>query len=264
MKKVVLLLYLPVLLISGELKDALIKVKNEHKPLLVYVKSDSCQFCEKMNEKTLNSPLIQESIKGFIFATADKNGEEAKKYLPPTRYTPTIYFIAYQGSKFKAVNVVKGYLGKEDFNLWVEDTKRKLGMDSHNSNSVSVVSTTESVNDGDIWMYDIASGMDYAKQTGKQLMVYVNESNTKWSNKMESETFSDASIKEALDDFVWVKIQKGSAEANAYGLFPTLVPTTYFMLDDTTLVAKSEGYFDSKNFLLWINYAKSKIRSSKK
>jgi len=262
----VLLLYLPVLLISGELKDALIKVRNEHKPLMVYVKSDSCQFCEKMNEKTLSSPLIQNSIKGFIFATADKNGEDAKKYLPPTRYTPTIYFIAYQGSKFKAVNVVKGYLGKEDFNLWVEDTKRKLGMDSGSTNiDTSVASTTqESVNDGDIWMYDIASGMDYAKQTGKQLMVYVNENGTKWSNKMENETFSDASIKEALNDFVWVKVQKGSAEANAYGLTPSLVPTTYFMLDDATLVAKSEGFFDSANFLLWINYAKSKIKSSQK
>ena len=262
MKKIALLLYLPALLISGELKDALYRAKQENKPLMIYVKSDSCQFCDKMKKNTLNTPLIQESMKGFIFATADKNGEEAKKYLPKTRYTPTVYFIKYEAPKFKAVNIVKGYLGKDDFNLWITDTRQKLGMDGTSTVEApqEEISTTPR---SDIWMYDIASGLDYASQTGKQLMVYVDSPDAKWGKwpkKMENETLATDSIKEALSNFVWVRIQKGSAEAKAYGLNPNLIPSTYFMKSDGKDLAKAEGYFNTQDFMIWINYAKSKLK----
>ena len=48
MKKIALLIYLPVMLLSGDLRDALLKARKEHKPVMVYVKSDSCAYCKKM------------------------------------------------------------------------------------------------------------------------------------------------------------------------------------------------------------------------
>ena len=251
MKKIVLLIYLPVLLLSGDLKDALLKARKDHRPIMVYVKSDSCAYCDKMKERTLNDADIQSNIKGFIFVTADKNGKEAKQYLPETRYTPTVYFIS---SKFKVVNTVKGYLGKDDFKLWINDSKTKLGMNSGSTKAVKA-RTTKSEN----WFYDMASAEDYALQTGKQVMVYVENRRSSWSKKMRKKTLLDKEVKKALKNFVWVKLQKNSSEAKSYGLNPKLAPTVYFRRADGTPLATAKGYFGAKDFMLWVNYAKGQI-----
>ncbi len=252
MKKIALLAYIPVLLMSGELKDALIEAKKTHKPLMVYVKSDSCAYCKKMQTKTLSDKSVKKNMEGFIFVKTDKSSEDAKKYLPKTRYTPTTYFIS---PKFKVVNTVKGFLNKDDFNLWINDSKSKLGMSTSKTETPSHISSTKS----EIWFYDIASAEDYAKQIGKNVMVYVENKRSKWSKRMRTETLSDKKVKDALENFVWVKLQKGSAEANAYGLTPKLAPTVYFRKADGTPLATAKGFFDVKDFLKWVNYAKSKL-----
>jgi len=251
MKKIVLLIYLPIILFSGDLRDALLKARKEHKPVMVYVKSDSCAYCKKMKSRTLSDAGVQENIKDFIVVTVDKNEAEAKKYLPATRYTPTIYFIS---PKFKVVNTVKGYLGKDDFNLWVNDSKNKLGMNIETEEAFKPT-TIKSEN----WFYDMASAEDYARQTGKQVMVYVENRRSSWSKKMREETLNDEEIKNALENFVWVKLQKGSAEAKAYGLNPQLAPTVYFRRADGSTLATAKGYFNATDFMLWIKYAKGKI-----
>ena len=251
MKKIVLLIYVPMLLLSGDLKDALLKARKEHKPVMVYVKSDSCTYCNKMKEQTLNDSVIQKNMQGFIFVIADKNGEEAKKYLPATKYTPTTYFIS---SKFKVVNTVKGYLGKKDFNLWINDSKVKLGMNVGTTKAMKS-RTSKSEN----WFYDMASAEDYATQTGKQIMVYVENRRSSWSKKMRKKTLHDKKVKKALKNFVWVKLQKNSSEAKSYGLNPKLAPTVYFRRADGSSLATAKGYFSAKDFLLWVNYAKGQI-----
>jgi len=251
MNKITLFLFVPILMVAGDLKDTLLKAKREHKPIMVYVKAEKCQYCAKMKKTTLSDSKVKENIKDFLFVITDKNSDDAKKYLPSTRYTPTVYFIS---SKFKVVNTVKGYLGKEDFNLWIDDSKMKLGMNS-STHVTSTVSTTKS----DVWMYDVESAKDYARQTGKQLMVYVDKEASKWARKMRKETFVEEKVENALSEFVWVKVQKGSPEAKRYGLNPKYAPSVYFMRADGTSLATAEGYFGPKDFLKWIAYAKSKI-----
>jgi len=251
MNKVTLFMLLPVIMVAGELKNTLLKAKREHKPIMVYVKAQECQYCEKMKKNTLSDTSVKDNISDFLFVVTDKNSADAKKYLPSTRYTPTVYFIS---SKFKVVNTVKGYLGKDDFNLWVDDSKIKLGINS-NKKAIETVSTTKS----DVWMYDIESAKDYASQTGKQLMIYVDKASSKWSRKMRQQTFTEKKVAKALSDFVWVKVQKDSKEALKYGLNPKYAPSVYFMKADGTSLATAEGYFGAKNFLKWISYAQSKI-----
>jgi thioredoxin-related protein len=253
MKRIIWLFCLPAILMSGELKDSLIKAKREHQPMMVYVKSDSCQFCNKMKSKTLDDVSVLENMSDFVFIVADKNDEETKKYLPSVRYTPTVYFIS---PEFKVVNTVKGYLGIDDFNLWIDDSKRKLGLSGISSIDNS---NSEVVEKGDTWMYDMPSAMDYAAQTGKQIMLYIDSSDSGWSKKMLENTLTDERIKEALDNFVWVKLQKDSSDVFALGLHPKYTPTIYFMRADKSSLATAKGYFDTKDFLQWINYAKSKI-----
>jgi len=253
MKRVIWLFCLPALLISGELKDSLIKAKKSHQPMMVYVKSDTCQFCDKMKSQTLDDISVLENMSDFVFIVADKNDEETKKYLPSARYTPTVYFIS---PEFKVVNTVKGYLAKDDFNLWIDDSKRKLGL-----NGISNIenSSNGGIEKSDTWMYDMPSAMDYATQTGKQIMLYIDSSNSKWSKKMLESTLLDSNIKEALDNFVWVKLQKDSSDVFALGLHPKYTPTIYFMKADKSSLATVKGYLNSDDFLQWINYAKSKI-----
>lgn len=165
-------------MMAGDLKDALIKAKKAHQPMMVYVKSESCQYCDKMKDNTLDDISVLENTSEFSLIITDKDDAEAKKYLPDTRYTPTVYFIS---PEFKVVNTVKGYLGKDDFNLWVNDSKSKLGM---SSTTVTTTQKNAFVSDeSDIWMYDISSAMDYASQTGKQIMLYIYLPNDKWSKK---------------------------------------------------------------------------------
>jgi thioredoxin-related protein len=253
MNRILWLACLPAILISGELKDSLIKAKKSHQPMMVYVKSDTCQFCNKMKNKTLNDISVLENTSDFVFIVADKNDAETKKYLPSARYTPTVYFIS---PEFKVVNTVKGYLGKDDFNLWVDDSKRKLGLNGiTKAENVSTDITEKS----DTWMYDMPSAVDYAEQSGKQIMLYVDSSDSKWSKKMLESTLVDSGIKEALDNFVWVKLQKDSSDVFALGLHPKYTPTIYFMKADKSSLATVKGYLNSEDFLQWINYAKSKI-----
>jgi len=255
MKKITWLFCLPMVMMAGELKDALIQAKKAHQPMMVYVKSDSCQYCNKMKNNTLNDASVLKNTSDFFFIVADKNDAEAKKYLPNTRYTPTVYFIS---PEFKVVNMVKGYLGKDDFNLWINDSKEKLGMNS----TVAITSETTSYvsdDESNIWMYDMPSAIDYASQSGKQVMLYIYSSNDQLSDKMIKNTFTNSSVKEALENFVWVKIQKESPEVDALGLKPKYVPTVYFMRANKSILATAEGYFDSDDFILWINHAKSKI-----
>ena len=252
MNKITLFLCLPIFVLSGDLKNTLLQAKRDHKPIMVYVKAEACQFCDKMKETTLSDKGVQSNISDFLVVTTDKSSPDAQKYLPETRYTPTVYFIS---SKFKVVNTVKGYLGKDDFNLWVDDSKAKLGINGKSVGVETTVTTTKS----DVWMYDIASAQDYATQTGKQLMVYVDKSSSKWSRKMRQNTFNVSKVKSALSGFVWVKVQKDSSEAKNYGLNPKYAPTVYFMRADGSSLATAEGYFAAKDFLAWIDYAKSKI-----
>jgi thioredoxin-related protein len=257
MKKLLLILCVPAILLSGGLKSSLLKSKRENRPLMVLVTAKKCKYCKKMKRETLENGEVKENIKDFLFVKVDKNSLDAKRFLPNTRYTPTVYFIS---PKFTIVNTVKGYLNAYDFNMWVDDTRKKLGMGvlSHLSKPESKKRYVQPEKDS-VWMYDIASAMDFASQTGKQIMIFVGSNKSKWSKKMEQTTLKSNKVKSKLDDFVWVKLNHGDKEAKEYGINPKYVPTVYFMRSDLSELAVAKGYYKVKGFLKWIRYAKSKI-----
>jgi len=257
MKKFLLMLSVPAILISGGLKSFLLKSKQQNKPLMVLVTAEHCKYCSKMKRETLENRNVKENIKGFLFTKVDKTSLDAQKFLPKTRYTPTVYFIS---PKFTIVNSVKGYLNAYDFNMWIDDTRTKLGMGliSHVSKQKNSSRYVQPEKDS-VWMYDIASAVDFASQTGKQIMIFVGSNKSKWSKKMEKTTLNSSRIKGNLKSFVWVKLNHGDKEAKEYGINPKYVPSVYFMRTDMSKLAVAKGYYKEKNFLKWIKYAKSKI-----
>jgi len=256
MKKLLLILCVPAFLFSGNLTDSLKKSKRLKKPLMVLVTAEHCKYCAKMKKETLEDKEVKKNIKGFLFTKVDKNSFDAKKYLPKTKYTPTIYFIS---PKYHIVNTVKGYLNAYDFNMWVDDSRRKLGMRVLSHTNEMDKNRYVQPEEDSIWMYDIASAMDFASQTGKQIMVFVGSNKSKWSKKMEETTLKNETVKSKLDDFVWVKLNYGDVRAKEYGINPKYVPTVYFFKSDLTQLAEAKGYYRTKDFIRWIKYAKSKL-----
>ncbi|MCK5854270.1 MAG: thioredoxin family protein [Sulfurovaceae bacterium] len=260
MKKIIILILLQVVLMAGELTNAMLQAKREGKPLMIMVTSKTCTFCDKMSDITLADPTVKENIQDFMFIKVDQHDAETERFLGRhMEYPPTIFFL----SKYKILNKAEGYLSPSDFIPWVEDTKQKLNMNGSTTvtatktttTAISTENTSSSIN----WMHDIPSAVDYAKQTGKQIMIFVGSSKSKWSQELEKKTLVSSKVKEGLSNFVWVKVEKGNASLASYGLNPAHVPTVYFMTAKMRELVASKGFFDANDFLKYINYAKSKI-----
>ena len=255
MKKIILLIAFQAILMAGELTNAMKQAKREGRPLMVMVTSQTCTFCDKMTDITLRDPRVEESVRDFMFIKVDQDAADTQRFLGRhMTYAPTIFFL----SKYKILNKAEGYLSPTDFLPWVEDTKRKLSVNSSPLITQSTPSYTQSATSIN-WMYDIPSAVDYATQTGKQVMIFVSSSRSKWSQELEAKTLVDTNVKEALGNFVWVKVEKRDAGLSSYGLYPKSVPTVYFMTSKMRELVVSKGFFGANDFLKYINYAKSKI-----
>jgi len=249
MKKLVVLLCLPLLLVSGELKRSLIQAKKQDKPLMVMITSKECRYCTKMKNVTLSDTEVKKNLEGFLFAQVDKTDPETQRFLPAVTYVPTIFFVS---PKWKIVGGADGYLPPLRFNDLVVQTRTQLGMGTESRDS-------EDTPKRDKWMYDLASAADYASQTNKEVLVFVYSSRSKYSKMLEKKTLSDPKVIKALKNFVWVKISYGDDSAKSYGIDPSGVPSVYFMNSDMEELAVATGYFEPNDFLAWVNYAKSKI-----
>ena len=254
MKRIIGLITLQAVLMAGELTNAMLEAKRQGRPLMVMVTSQTCTYCDKMTDITLKDATVKEHIKDFNFIKVDQTDADAQRFLGRhMAYPPTIFFL----SKYKILNKAEGYLSPSSFIPWVEDTKRKLGI-NHNVNGITE-SYQETAPSSINWMYDIPSALDYAKQTGKQIMIFVNSSRSKWSKELEAKTLVDSSVQQALSNFVLVKVEKGDAGLFSYGLNPSHVPTVYFLTSEMRELVLSKGFFDANDFLKYIRYAKGKI-----
>ena len=255
MKKIMVLIALEATLVAGELTNSMLEAKRQGKPLMIMVASKTCTYCDKMTNITLKDKRVKESIKDFMFIKVEQTDKDVQRFLGKhMEYPPTIFFL----SKYKILNKAEGYLAPSDFIPWVENTKSKLGMISSTVNTKTqdkTQSSSSSIN----WLYDIPSAVDYATQTSKQVMIFVNSSNSKWSRELEAKTLTNSSVQDALSNFVLVKVEKGDSNLASYGLNPTHVPTVYFMTASMKKLVTSKGFFKSTDFLKYIKYAKSKI-----
>ncbi len=255
MKKIIVLIALEATLMAGELTNSMLEAKRQGVPLMIMVASKTCMYCDKMSNITLKDATVKESMKDFMFIRVEQTDKDVQRFLGKhMKYPPTIFFL----SKYKILNKAEGYLSPSNFIPWVEDTKRKLGMKSGVS-QVTTNSYEESSSSSIHWMYDIPSAVDYAGQTSKQIMIFVNSSNSKWSRELESKTLESSKVQNALNDFVLVKVEKEDGGISSYGLNPTHVPTVYFMTSGMRTLVTAKGFFGVNDFLKYIKYAKSKI-----
>ena len=73
--------------------EALAQAKKQHKPLLMFIYTDYCSWCDKMKKNTLSHQKTIEFInKNYIFLSINKEKDAFPKEFIP-RYIPTTYLI---------------------------------------------------------------------------------------------------------------------------------------------------------------------------
>jgi len=133
MYKVIIGLFLIIASISADdlnwekdLTTAFSKAVTEDKIVMVMVESNSCPWCIKMKERTLNDESISQRLDQFILVKINRDDEKIA-YIPYAKYVPTIYFMT---KNKKILERITGYFGILDFNSWIDDVEKK----SHKSN----------------------------------------------------------------------------------------------------------------------------------
>lgn len=74
-------------------QEAINQAKQQNKPLLMFVYTDYCPWCDKIKQHTLKHKKTIEFIsKNYIFLSIDKEKDEyPEKFIP--RFIPTTYLI---------------------------------------------------------------------------------------------------------------------------------------------------------------------------
>lgn len=97
---------------------------------------------------------------------------------------------------------------------------------------------------------DFQQALDRARSGGQIVMVDVYTDWCGWCKKLDRETYSDRRVREALREFVPIKVNAekgGRSVAEKYGVhgFPTIL----FVAADGRVVRKVQGYVDADELL---------------
>ncbi len=88
--------------------------------------------------------------------------------------------------------------------MWVDDTRKKLNLPIIGSVKKSDESNYVQPEENSIWMYDIASAIDFANQTGKNIMVFVGLQSLNGLRRWRRQTLRSKQVYGiSLKDFVW-------------------------------------------------------------
>jgi thioredoxin-related protein len=97
--------------------SAFTKAKAQKKLVLVYVGSESCHWCAKMNNETFHSPAIINIIsKKFIPVSVDMMSEPSISYKFDVRGTPTFIIL---DSNSQEVSRTVGYQSTNEFQSYL-------------------------------------------------------------------------------------------------------------------------------------------------
>jgi thiol:disulfide interchange protein len=97
---------------------------------------------------------------------------------------------------------------------------------------------------------DLPQALDRARSGGQIVMVDVYTDWCGWCKKLDRETYSDRRVREALREFVPIKVDAekgGRSVAETYGIdgFPTIL----FVAPDGRVVRKVQGFVDAEEML---------------
>ena len=89
------------------------EAKQLGRPILIYVASNQCTYCRKMEHSTLKDPLVAKQVKnGFVRVSINgSNQPRVAKSLRVRAYPTTLVY----GHDGKLMTAMRGYVGPEEF-----------------------------------------------------------------------------------------------------------------------------------------------------
>lgn len=103
--------------------SALAHAKDANKPIFVFMSSDACKFCKKLEETTFkDASIIQRINQSYISVHLDKDKDTYPLNLQ-TKAVPKLYFLDVDGT---IVDDSLGYWDSSDFAFTLDDVQRKF------------------------------------------------------------------------------------------------------------------------------------------
>lgn len=108
---------------NGSYDQALLKAKKEGKPIMVLITSETCRWCRKLENTTLQDDEIVSRINGsFQAVNVTKDKSSYPKNLT-AKMVPISYFIDPRNGK--VLYSIPGFWGTEDYNSILDDALLK-------------------------------------------------------------------------------------------------------------------------------------------
>ncbi|MCC6885890.1 MAG: DUF255 domain-containing protein [Ignavibacteriaceae bacterium] len=126
--------------------------------------------------------------------------------------------------------------------------------------------------------YEFDQGLTTAKSQNKMILIYIYTEGDRWCDKMVSEVYSKPEVQKALNDFIFIKLNAGSANNYTYNneklsatnlskkLGVMSYPTHVFMNPDGSQISFNyngmsvnniPGFLDEEDFSAMLNYMKT-------
>lgn len=125
----IIFFFLTVMLSAAELEwadsysEAVEQAKEKEKSVLVLITSETCRWCRKLEETTLEEDEVIATIDAnFIAVNVVRDKDEYPKYLK-AKMMPMTYFMRTNG---RVAHGVPGYWVEEDYLSIIGDAVRKL------------------------------------------------------------------------------------------------------------------------------------------
>ena len=99
------------------------EMKTQNRPMLVFIKSDACMFCKKMDRSYQDPTVAEEVVKSFVPAVVNSstNPELARQFR--AKVFPTTVIVSSDG---RVVDTIPGYLTAAKLQTRLQQAQTKL------------------------------------------------------------------------------------------------------------------------------------------
>jgi cytochrome c biogenesis protein CcdA/HEAT repeat protein/glutaredoxin len=103
------------------------------------------------------------------------------------------------------------------------------------------------------WFEKLSRAQTLALDEYKPMLIFFNGKDCPWSRKMDKEVFTDAAVKEAMKNFVPVRLDLDTnwSLANKYGVYQ--VPTILLISSDMSAIGRINAFVDAKRLAAYLN-----------
>jgi len=208
--------------------------KKENKVVMLLVEGEFCRWCKKMKHRTLADENVSKRLEPYIAVKVMRENKEAIKDLPVIQGVPTIFFMTHDKN---IIEDVIGYFGVEDFLSYIDDVEKKVPL-KKKSEPLTLR-----------WFDDIDEAFSFAKKEHKKVMVLVEDEACRWCKKMKEDTLSNKDVKQKLNQYVLLKIDRIDQEdMDALEGLHGPIPSFHLFDAKKKILDALAGYYDADHF----------------